>query len=247
MTEIQRNMNIVGSRTPPVWIDILKQIWEYGDLTQVIYDGQLIDTIELIGIRSQIQFPSKGAFPDGYIWKPGSQSWEDYKAGFISKSNAGFEYTYGERLRSWGAGKMCTREGQIISLDQLDYIIRELRRDPSSRRASAVTWVPPHDETIQSPPCMMSFQALIRKKQLHAVVTYRSHDMFGAYPANAYGLSGVMEYIADHVDISDIGSLTLFSQSAHIYWFNWPEVAKLIKSDFEVPYGKRIQVASACA
>lgn len=247
LIELKENLNIVGHHTPEVWMECLKQIWHFGTLTEVIYDNKPIETVEIMGLRSQIYLPDKGAFPDGYIWKAGSNSWEDYKAGFLTSFNPGFEYTYGSRLRAWGAGQVWTKNSQLISIDQLDYIIRELKRDRSSRRAIAVTWVPPYDEKTESPPCMMSFQALIRGDRLNAIVPYRSHDMFGAYPANTYGLSGVMEFIADAVGNCEIGNLILFSESAHIYWFNWPEVARLLGETMDVPFCKKIAVSMACA
>lgn len=239
--ELKESLNLSGKHVPEVWLQGLEQIWRYGSLTEVIYDGKPIETAELIGLRTQIYLPDKGAFPDGYIWKAGSQSWEDYRAGFLSKENPGFEYTYGSRLRAWGAGQVYKKEGQSLSIDQIEYIIRELRRDRSSRRAVAITWVPPIDENTESPPCMMSFQALIRGDRLNAIVPYRSHDFFGAYPANAYGLTGVMQYIAEEVGNCGMGNLIFFSESAHIYWFNWPEVAKLLGEKIPMPFCKQKQ------
>ena len=242
--DVQENYNITGLHTPQVWWLGLQQIWQHGSLTEVIYDGKPIETVEMIGLRTQIYLPDKGAIPDGYIWKDGSTSWEDYKAGFLQADPCGFIYSYGERLRAWGAGKLNNRDGLPISVDQLDYIIRELKRDRSSRRATAVTWVPPFDEKTESPPCMMSFQAFIRGDRLSAVVPYRSHDFFGAYPANAYGLTGVMEYICDGVGNCGMGNLIFLSSSAHIYWFNWPDVSKILNDSSDVPVCKRIKLGA---
>ena len=238
-----QNLSISGLHTPEVWLEVLNQIWHFGTLETIIYDDKPVETVEIMGLRSQIFLPDKGAFPDGYIWKAGSHSWEDYRAGFLAPANPGFAYTYGSRLRAWGAGYLYPpREVDLkpIALDQIEYIIRELNRDRSSRRATGVTWVPPVDEGNESPPCLMSFHAMIRGDRLTAFCPYRSHDMFGAYPANAYGLAGVMEYIADRVKPKcEVGNLIFFSESAHIYWFNWPEVAKLLGEPGEVPYAKK--------
>jgi thymidylate synthase len=236
-------LDIRGHHTPEVWLELLKQIWYFGSLTEVVYDGKPIETAEIMGVRSQIYLPDKGAFPDGYIWKAGSHSWDDYRAGFLDPGNPGFAYTYGSRLRAWGAGYVLPpREVDLkpIALDQLEYIIRELNRDRSSRRAVGVTWVPPVDEESESPPCLMYFHGMVRGDRLNALCPYRSHDIFGAYPANAYGLAGVMEYIADRLRPKcDIGNLTFFSESAHIYWFNWPEVAELLGEKVPMPICKQ--------
>jgi thymidylate synthase len=235
------NLSISGYHTPEVWMEGLKQLWYFGNLTEVVYDKKPVETVEVLGLRSQVFLPDKEAYPDGYIWKGGSHSWDDYRAGFLSPHNPGFEYTYGSRLRAWGAGYVLPpREVDLkpIALDQLDYIIRELRRDRSSRRAIAVTWVPPVDEETESPPCMMSFHAMIRGDRLSAFVPYRSHDWFGAYPANAYGLTGVMEYLAGELECG-LGNLVCFSESAHIYWSDWPEVAALLGEKVKMPLCKQ--------
>lgn len=242
--DIPVNYSIAELHTPEVWWKGLEQIWNHGHIAKIIYDGKPIETVEMLGLRTQIYLPDKGAIPDDYIWKDGSPSWEDYKAEFLNADTRGFIYSYGERLRSWGAGKLNDPDNQPISIDQLDYIIRELKRDRSSRRATAVTWIPPFDEKTESPPCLMSFQAFIRGDRLTAIVPYRSHDFFGAYPANAYGLTGVMEYIVDRVGNCSMGNLIFLSSSAHIYWFNWPDVAKILNDSQEVPVCKRLKLGA---
>jgi len=241
---IPKNYSIVESHTPAVWWKGLEQIWNHGHIANIIYDGKLVETVEMLGLRTQIYHPDKGSIPDNYIWKDGSHAWEDYKAEFLSTNTRGFIYSYGERLRAWGSGKLDNNCGLPISIDQLDYIVQELRRDRSSRRAAAVTWIPPFDEKTESPPCLMSFQAFIRGDRLTAIVPYRSHDFFGAYPANAYGLTGVMEYIVDRVGNCSMGNLIFLSSSAHIYWFNWPDVAKILNDSQEVPVCKRLKLGA---
>jgi thymidylate synthase len=238
---------IEGTFVPEVWMNGLRNIWENGHLRIVNLEGKPVETVEIMGLTSKISIPNKGAIPDGYIWKEGSHSWEDYRFQFLNPDNSGFSYTYGNRIRAWGAGRTFSRknigkeqfEYELISLDQVQYMIDELNRDKSSRRAVAVTWIPPIDEESGSPPCMMYMQGLIMDDYLHFQVPYRSHDFFGAYPANAYGLSGVMEYIAKKTN-AEVGSLQFFSGSAHIYWFNWPDVSKLLGATLDVPNCKKI-------
>jgi thymidylate synthase len=222
----QLNLNVVGNFSGDVWKELLRQIWEFGQIIPVMYSGKSVNTVELIGMRSQIKNPTECNQPVGYIWKPDSSSWDNYREEFMNSFNPGFEYTYGERLRSWGY------KGNQV--DQLYYVVRELNRDRASRRALGVTWIPTIDEETESPPCLMCFQTLIRNEKLDAIAVYRSHDIFGAYPANIYGLVGLMEYVADLMNV-DVGSLTFFSHSAHIYWFNWPDAARVLGDGSVVP------------
>lgn len=54
LNKLQENLNIVGHHTPEVWMECLKQIWHFGTLTEVIYDNKPIETVEIMGLRSQI-------------------------------------------------------------------------------------------------------------------------------------------------------------------------------------------------
>ena len=51
--------------------------------------------------------------------------------------------------------------------------------------------------------------------------------MYGAAPANWYGLSKLMEFVSEKINVK-IGTLTTISASAHIYERDWPEASKII-------------------
>lgn len=58
---------------------------------------------------------------------------------------------------------------------------------------------------------------------LHARFPFRSHDMLSGYGANAVGLTSLMQYVACQLEEKngwniELGSLTTFSSSAHLYW-----------------------------
>ncbi len=106
-------------------------------------------------------------------------------------------------------------------------IINRLSRNPESRRAIAITWVPDMDIQSTEPPCLQLVQCFIRDQQLHMTCYFRSNDMLSAWGANAYGLSHLLKYICDSINMSiaeargeciGVGSLTTISSSAHIYW-----------------------------
>lgn len=234
-------LDIKGYSISEVWLNCLERIWKCGSLATITYSNRPVETVELIGLRSEIEKPGNKNLLRNYIWKADSESWELYKKEFFNKETHGFAYTYGSRLRAWGAKYLYPpREVDLkpISTDQIEYIIVELKRNRSSRRAVAITWVPPIDEESESPPCLMSFHCFIRDGILRGVCNYRSHDIFGAYPANSYGLNGVLEYIGDSLKCQT-GSLTFFSESAHIYQTDWPAVASIIGSEVPMPIAKQ--------
>jgi len=236
--------SIIATTTADAWAAGLAHIWRYGRLVTIADpSGRQVETVEYMGLRTEILNPVD--IPKNYYW--GKTQMGDYREQFLSPENPGFAYTYGERLRAWGKNSglhmwnftQCERltndlEGYAsldeIELDQIKYMIDKLRANKTSRRAVAVTWIPPRDELSEEPPCLMYLEALVRDNKLHLIAPYRSHDFYGAYPANAYGLFGVLQFIADEVDV-EYGSLTFFSGSAHIYQFDWPRVAEILSKE----------------
>jgi len=112
-------------------------------------------------------------------------------------------------------------------MDQIDHVIRRLQESSSTRRATAVTWIPPLDETREEVPCMIVDDFKLRDGRLNLSVFFRSHDFAGAYPANLYGLARVLEYVSREVEASP-GSISTTSASAHIYEHDWDWVAEML-------------------
>lgn len=73
----------------------------------------------------------------------------------------------------------------------------------------------------------VSAQFLIRDESLHLITYWRSQDMWGAAPANWYGLSQLMEYAAKRLGVN-VGTFTSFSASTHIYKTDWKRVEDII-------------------
>lgn len=120
----------------------------------------------------------------------------------------GFRYTYGERLFEY--------DNQIVCVNQIEFIIISLNGDPTTRRAIAITYNPMVDLYEDSIPCLQLVNFLIRDGKLHLTAVFRSWDVKRAAPENLYGLSKLMEYVAEKVGVPT-GELTVFAFSAHIY------------------------------
>ena len=121
----------------------------------------------------------------------------------------GVSYTYGSRLRAFGG-----------TLDQVQAMINDLRASPNSRRAVASLWNPAIDPGTSNPPCLNLIQARLREGQLHMSAYFRSHDMYRAWAANAYGLRALQGLIADQLGVT-AGELSIHSLSAHVYAHDW--------------------------
>jgi len=131
------------------------------------------------------------------------------------KSSIVFEYDYHERLREWGRDKI-SLIGKNVSVDQIDYIIRKLKSQKNSRRAVAITWIPPYDEEHEDVPCLQYIQCLIRNEKLDMFVLFRSEDILSAFGQNVYGLTEMQKYIAESIGVTP-GDYHHYIISAHIY------------------------------
>jgi len=225
---------------PEAWRRGLTLIWHQGE---GITDERGIRTREILALEVVVEDPRRDMIPMEYF------SWnqyrlEEYAEQLISGENpAGFEYTYGERLRAWALPCSANEEGFDLHrrddeewsddkgaggpVDQIEYVVRRLRGNPNSRRASAVTWIPPVDTKKEEVPCMMVDDFKIRDGRLHLTTLFRSHDFAGAYPANLYGLTRLLEYVAERVG-AEPGSITTVSCSAHIYDHDWDWVFEMV-------------------
>ena len=102
-------------------------------------------------------------------------------------------------------------------INQWQYVVEELRKDPDSRRAIMHLRVP--DDSIDAKldvPCTLALQFFIRDGKLHQVANMRSSDViFGiAYDIPAFTL--FQELLANELNV-EVGTYTHTSNSLHIY------------------------------
>jgi thymidylate synthase len=203
------------------WHRGLNLIWRQG---QEITDERGTKIKELLALQAVVEDPYREMIPQEYSWN--SERLEEYAAQLLSGANPGFEYTYGERLRCWKVPGRSLDQGDH-TIDQIDEAVRRLRASPATRRATAVTWIPPVDAAREEVPCMIADDFKLRDGKLNLIVFFRSHDFAGAYPANLYGLARVLEYVSEEVGAAP-GSICTLSASAHIYEHDWDWVEEML-------------------
>jgi len=197
------------------WQRGLNLIWRQG---QELTDQRGTRIKEVLSLQIVVEDPYRDMIPREYSWN--EDRLEEYAQQLLSGENPGFEYTYGERLRSWSLSGLET-------VDQIDYAVERLKASASTRRATAVTWIPPLDDLREEVPCMIVDDFKLREGRLHLSVFFRSHDFAGAYPANLYGLAGLLKHMAGEVDAAP-GSISTLSSSAHIYEHDWDWVEEML-------------------
>lgn len=152
-----------------------------------------------------------------------------------------WKYTYHDRIVNYPL-KSCDEEyknsnslnqvGFSYYLDQIAFVIEELKRNPSSRRAAIIIRDPSVDAFNDDPACLQHIQYFIRDDKLHCKVLFRSNDACKAAFMNAFALIKMQERIADRLGI-EIGTYTHRANSYHCY-----------EKDFDLLQGYCARIAS---
>jgi thymidylate synthase len=195
------------------WYRGLNIIWNHG---RVISDERGSRIKEMMNLMINIKDPFTDEIPADIAWN--RERLDEYAKQLITGDNSqDFEYTYGQRLRNWDD-----------RVDQIDYVIRKLKTGNNTRRATAVTWIPYIDTEVDEVPCMIIDDFKLRDGKVHLTTLFRSHDFAGAYPANLYGLSRLLGYVAEQSG-QPPGTITTVSVSAHIYEHDWDRIEKIVR------------------
>lgn len=106
-------------------------------------------------------------------------------------------------------------------VDQIPYVVQELKRNPASRRAVISVWNPSIDKDISDPPCLQHIQYFIRNGALHCHVMFRSNDIVKGLFMNAFALIMLQKRIADELGMA-VGTYTHAANNGHVYQRDWP-------------------------
>jgi thymidylate synthase len=112
--------------------------------------------------------------------------------------------------------------------DQVPFILRELRRNPDSRRAVIDVRDWQKDAASDDPACLQHIQYFVRGGKLHSKVLFRSNDACKATFMNAFALIMLQKRIADELELP-MGSYTHRANSFHCYEKDFPMLAGYIR------------------
>ena len=144
-----------------------------------------------------------------------------------------WEYTYHGRLSGYGSwqeshdGKP-TRVGGF-NVDQIEAVIAKLVKQPFTRQAQMITWMPNIDLDCYDPPCLQSLWYRLMEDEadgtwwLNCNIRFRSNDAWGASFMNMFGFilfnrDVIAAQIAQRSGRSvKLGRLNWQADSYHIY------------------------------
>jgi thymidylate synthase len=127
------------------------------------------------------------------------------------------ETAYGYYWRHFpSAQKDKDGQWQIKEVDQIQYVIDEIKRNPSSRRLVVSAWEPGNATTSKLPPCHYSFVFNVNNGKLNCHLTQRSGDIALGIPFNLAAYSLLTQVIAQQVGL-ELGEFAHTIIDAHIY------------------------------
>ena len=167
------------------------------------------------------------------------ESLEQYKLELIYgildfKIGHGWDYTYHDRIANYYVDNV-NKFPDTHSLNQVDFVINELLKNPNSRRAVIDIRDNSDDAYSSDPACLQHIQYFIREDKLDCCVLFRSNDATRANFMNCFGLISLQQFIAEALQV-DVGTFTLRANSFHCYENEFPNLMNYVKKIREKGY-----------
>ena len=132
---------------------------------------------------------------------------------------------YGHQWRNFGATKLPDGTYAKDGIDQIRWLLDEIRRNPNSRRLIITGWNPEEQDRVALPPCHTLFQFYVQDGRLSCQLYQRSADIFLGVPFNIASYSLLTLMIAQVCGLKP-GEFIHTIGDAHLY-SNHVEQAKL--------------------
>ncbi len=174
------------------YLDLLREVLEEGAVkddrtgtgTRSLFGRQLrfdlaegfpVLTTKKLHLRSiivELLWFLRGETNVAYLHEHGVTIWDEWADG-----DGELGPVYGKQWRSWDAP-----DGSTI--DQIDWVRSEIRRNPDSRRLIVSAWNPAEVDQMALPPCHALFQFYVANGRLSCQLYQRSADLFLGVPFN---------------------------------------------------------------
>ena len=125
-----------------------------------------------------------------YLNEHGVTIWDEWANG---KGDLG--RVYGAQWRDW-------RGENGVRVDQIDNLIAQIKKNPTSRRLIVSAWNPAEIEKMALPPCHVLFQFYVQDGELSCQLYQRSADLFLGVPFNITSYSLFTMMVAQVVDLT---------------------------------------------
>lgn len=123
---------------------------------------------------------------------------------------------YGHAWRNFGATELPDGTFAKDGVDQIVWLINEIRRNPDSRRLIVSGWDPRQQDRVALPPCHTLFQFHVANGKLSCQLYQRSADVFLGVPFNIASYALLTHLIAQACDLG-VGDFVHSFGDAHLY------------------------------
>lgn len=139
-----------------------------------------------------------------YLKDNGVSIWDEW-----ADENGDLGPVYGRQWRSWAAP-----DGRTI--DQISWVLEEIRRNPYSRRLVVTAWNPADIDKMALAPCHCLFQFFVAGDRLSCQLYQRSGDIFLGVPFNIASYALLTEMMAQACGLK-AGDFVHTLGDAHLY------------------------------
>jgi thymidylate synthase len=134
------------------------------------------------------------------------------------KSNAEFSKKYGDLGPVYGA-----QWRNFNGIDQLQYILDEIKNNPDSRRMILSAWNPAEIKNMALPPCHTLIQFYVNDGRLSLQLYQRSADIFLGVPFNIASYALLLMMVAQVTNLK-VGEFIHTLGDAHIYQNHFDQI-----------------------
>jgi len=201
---------VEGETIGETWLQILRLITKFGrKIPRIhVYGGHERMLLNVAAVITGENIKEPKIWP---YFEFGKEELKKYFINFFTPKRGGEAYTYGERLFAYEVGT------EII--DQVNEMTKKMLNFNYNKGALAVLWQPATDNfPIRKPwrtPCLTLVQGMCLDNNFFLTAYFRSNDMFGAWPQNAFALRKLQSEIAQKLG-KKAGDLTIISSCAFI-------------------------------
>ena len=207
------------------WVEVLKNLLKFGVKSEAVhhyFDRKVNEYKEILNLVVVIE-EEDSAEPKIYDFFPfGRQDLNNYFQEFLQPDRGEEPCTYGERLLNYDG------------LNQIEKMVEKLKKFPFDKGALAVLWQPKIDNfPVRRPwrtPCLTLIQGQCFGEKFYLTAYFRSNDMFGGWPFDAFALRFLQGRIAERLGVG-LGSLITISNMAHLYDHDFAAATKVVEEN----------------
>lgn len=123
---------------------------------------------------------------------------------------------YGHQWRNFGATALADGQYAADGVDQISWLINEIKTNPDSRRLIVSGWNPKEANQVALPPCHTLFQFFVQDGKLSCQLYQRSADIFLGVPFNIASYALLTQMVAQVCGLG-IGEFIWTGGDCHLY------------------------------